>query len=79
MGTRATDASAQKVNCTGCGQHYDPACDWRQGRCPQHPPLVSTATVRKILLLLAAPVIIVAWTITHPRQLWQQIRQDWNL
>lgn len=79
MGTTKTDTSAQKVNCTGCGQPYSAGCDWRQGRCPQHSPQVSLATVRNTLLLLAAPVIIVAWTVTHPRQLWQQIRQDWNL
>lgn len=23
--------------CNTCGKEYDPNCDWRQGRCPNHP------------------------------------------
>jgi hypothetical protein len=23
-----------------CGKEYDPVCDYKQGRCPSHPPLI---------------------------------------
>jgi hypothetical protein len=27
--------------CTTCGKEYGPNCDWHQGRCPHHPPLLN--------------------------------------
>jgi hypothetical protein len=27
--------------CTTCGKEYGPDCDWHQGRCPHHPPLLN--------------------------------------
>lgn len=62
------------MKCTTCRQEYNTECDYRQGRCPHHP-----AVVPKWLLLLAAPVIIGIWCMTHPRQVWQQAKKDWNI
>ena len=28
------------MTCKTCGKTYTPECDWRQGRCPHHPPLL---------------------------------------
>jgi hypothetical protein len=28
------------MKCDHCGKNYSPDCDYRQGRCPQHPPLI---------------------------------------
>lgn len=27
--------------CTVCYKEYSPACDYRQGRCPHHPPMIN--------------------------------------
>lgn len=27
--------------CTTCGKDYSPQCDYNQGRCPHHPPLLN--------------------------------------
>jgi len=41
MGKRTPDQSTEKeVNCQTCGRAYSPDCDYRQGRCPHHPPLI---------------------------------------
>ena len=29
------------MKCTTCDQEYSPDCDWQQGRCPHHPPLLN--------------------------------------
>lgn len=29
------------MKCNTCGKNYDVSCDYRQGRCPHHPPLLS--------------------------------------
>jgi hypothetical protein len=29
------------MKCTTCNQEYLPDCDWQQGRCPHHPPLLN--------------------------------------
>ena len=29
------------MKCTTCNQEYSPECDWQQGRCPHHPPLLN--------------------------------------
>jgi hypothetical protein len=28
-------------NCTICNKEYTPLCDYKQGRCPHHPPLLN--------------------------------------
>lgn len=28
------------MNCKTCNQPYSPSCDWQQGRCPHHPPMI---------------------------------------
>jgi hypothetical protein len=30
----------KNIECTTCNQKYDPTCNYRQGRCPHHPPLI---------------------------------------
>jgi hypothetical protein len=41
MGTRAPDQKTQTIiDCKICGKIYSPDCDYRQGRCPHHPPLI---------------------------------------
>ena len=27
--------------CNTCGNEYSPSCDWRQGRCPHHRPMLT--------------------------------------
>ena len=29
------------MKCDTCGQEYSPNCDYNQGRCPHHPPLIN--------------------------------------
>lgn len=29
------------MTCKTCGKSYTPDCDWRQGRCPHHPPMLA--------------------------------------
>ena len=29
------------MKCSVCRQEYSPACDYRQGRCPHHPPMIN--------------------------------------
>lgn len=29
------------MKCTTCNKDYSPDCDWQQGRCPHHPPLLN--------------------------------------
>ncbi len=41
MGTRTPDTKTKTtVDCQTCGKPYSPNCDYRQGRCPHHPPLI---------------------------------------
>jgi len=40
MGKAKTNTKTQEVNCQTCGKIYRPDCDYRQGRCPHHPPLI---------------------------------------
>ena len=28
-------------NCTICNKEYSPLCDYKQGRCPHHPPMIN--------------------------------------
>lgn len=29
------------MKCETCNKEYSPDCDYKQGRCPHHPPLIS--------------------------------------
>lgn len=29
----------EATKCQTCGKEYSINCDWRQGRCPNHPPI----------------------------------------
>lgn len=29
------------MKCNTCGKVYQSDCDWRQGRCPHHPPMLN--------------------------------------
>lgn len=29
------------MNCDICKQEYSPTCDYKQGRCPHHPPMIN--------------------------------------
>ena len=61
------------MKCTTCRKEYSPDCDYKQGRCPNHP-----ATIPTWLLLLAAPFIIGIWSVMNPRKVWAQAKQDWR-
>lgn len=28
------------MTCNTCGKEYTPECDYKQGRCPNHPPMI---------------------------------------
>ena len=36
--------------CKTCNKEYSPACDWNQGRCPLHPPLINIEPILKFML-----------------------------
>jgi hypothetical protein len=41
------------MNCKTCGKTYSTSCDFHQGRCPLHPPLVDLdKLIGKLLGLL---------------------------
>ena len=65
------------MKCSTCKKDYSPPCDYRQGRCPNHEPMITTFP--KWFLFLAACVIIPVWCVTHPRQIWQQAKKDYKL
>ena len=29
------------MKCDTCGNEYSPECDYKQGRCPHHPPMIN--------------------------------------
>lgn len=39
--------------CNACGKEYSPECDYRQGRCPLHPPLYDQYHARFLNLINA--------------------------
>jgi hypothetical protein len=65
------------MKCDICRKECSTACDYQQGRCPNFEPMIKTFP--KWFLFLAACFIIPVWTITHPRQVWQQAKKDWKL
>jgi len=36
------------MSCQTCGKEYTPKCDYRQGRCPHHPPLIDKSFIDNI-------------------------------
>lgn len=34
------------MKCTTCNKEYSPTCDYNQGRCPMHPPVINTHSWR---------------------------------
>lgn len=36
-----------KSKCKVCGWEYGPHCDYQQGRCPHHPPLIDVAKIQQ--------------------------------
>jgi len=68
-----------KQRCSICRQSVQPNCDWNQGRCPHRPALIEILSYRKLLYILAAPFIIVAWMIMNPVKVWAQAKKDWNI
>lgn len=36
------------MKCNLCYKEYSPNCDWKQGRCPHHPPLINIGNVMEI-------------------------------
>lgn len=34
------------MKCDTCHKEYDPTCDYNQGRCPLHPPIINTYSMR---------------------------------
>ena len=67
------------MKCDTCGEKYSLKCDFNQGRCPHHPPVMEISSTKKILLLLVAPFIIGAWAILNPRKIIEQVKKDWNI
>jgi hypothetical protein len=37
------------MKCEVCGKEYRPDCDYRQGRCPNHPPMIDTLKIVKYI------------------------------
>jgi hypothetical protein len=37
--------SSKPPKCSGCGEVYTPQCDWRQGRCPNHPGVIDSILI----------------------------------
>lgn len=52
------------MKCEICRQDYSPACDWRQGRCPNHMPLIGSApglVLGYIVVAILLAVMMVAF------------------
>jgi hypothetical protein len=32
------------MKCNTCNKEYSPECDYKQGRCPHHPPMINIQT-----------------------------------
>lgn len=41
------------MKCSTCKQDYSPSCDWQQGRCPHHPPIINSHSMRFYNLIKA--------------------------
>ncbi len=40
MGTTENNTKAQEIVCNICRQPYHSDCNYKQGRCPNHPPMI---------------------------------------
>jgi hypothetical protein len=67
------------MKCSTCQKDYSPDCDYNQGRCPNHPPVLTISLWRAIIYIIIAPFIISAWAIAHPHKVWQQAKKEWNI
>lgn len=47
MGATKTNPKTTAVICDICRKPYTPACDYRQGRCPHHPPLIDLTQLKE--------------------------------
>jgi len=47
MGKATPDGSAPSITCRICSRPYSPRCDYRQGRCPYHPPLIDLQRLKE--------------------------------
>lgn len=65
--------------CDICRKEYDPQCDYRQGRCPHHKPLLTIPVWRVIIYIIIAPFVIGGWCILNLHKVWQQAKKDWKL
>jgi len=34
------------MQCKTCRTEYSPSCDWDQGRCPHHPPMIDIGKIK---------------------------------
>lgn len=52
------------MKCLICRQQYSPECTWRQGRCPNHMPLIGSTPgliVGYVVVAILLAVMIVAF------------------
>jgi E3 ubiquitin-protein ligase DOA10 len=40
-------ANMSKIKCKICRQEYSFLCDYNQGRCPHHPPIIDVACLQQ--------------------------------
>jgi len=48
MGTRTVTTAIKKIKCAVCRKPYTPECEFNQGRCPHHPPLINTEKLMNV-------------------------------
>ena len=47
MGKATPNRRAPPLTCQICSRPYSPTCDYRQGRCPYHPPLIDLQRLKE--------------------------------
>lgn len=47
--------------CKTCNKEYSPDCDYRQGRCPNHPPLYTAHQARFLNLINSIKGCFKSW------------------
>lgn len=69
------------MKCNVCRKEYSTSCDYKQGRCPLHPPVIELKIPvwRQLVYFILVPFIVGAFMIIHPRKVWEQAKKDWNL
>ena len=65
------------VKCNVCKKQYSPDCDYNQGRCPMHLPLIyfqanwktvlSDVLVLLLVAMIVAPFIVTTWILLGSR------------